>query len=157
MHVLYALRRRLKGGPRSSQGETREALREDTTQNTPVTRHYPLISGRRQPRSRRWGHERSGPAAATKSTTHVHYVATSQLTSHLVLTLNCVLSTTGSPTIVPEKVYCGVRRQRRSPDTQTGSEAGYIILRDTLRVTPGVSSFLYIGVTAATRAVSVAV
>ena len=152
MHVLYALRRRLKGGPRSSQGETREALREDTTQNTPVTRHYPLISGRRQPRSRRWGHERSGPAAATKSTTHVHYVATSQLTSHLVLTLNCVLSTTGSPTIVPEKVYCGVRRQRRSPDTQTG----YIILRDT-RVTPGVSSFLYIGVTAATRAVSVAV
>ena len=148
MHVLYALRRRLKGGPRSSQGETREALREDTTQNTPVTRHYPLISGRRQPRSRRWGHERSGPAAATKSTTHVHYVATSQLTSHLVLTLNCVLSTTGSPTIVPEKVYCGVRRQRRSP--------GYIILRDT-RVTPGVSSFLYIGVTAATRAVSVAV
>ena len=34
MHVLYALRRRLKGGPRSSQGETREALREDTTQNT---------------------------------------------------------------------------------------------------------------------------
>ena len=37
MHVLYALRRRLKGGPRSSQGETREALREDTTQNTPVT------------------------------------------------------------------------------------------------------------------------
>ena len=161
MHVLYALRRRLKGGPRSSQGETREqcersALREDTTQNTPVTRHYPLISGRRQPRSRRWGHERSGPAAATKSTTHVHYVATSQLTSHLVLTLNCVLSTTVSPTIVPEKVYCGVRRQRRSPDTQTGSEAGYIILRDT-RVTPGVSSFLYIGVTAATRAVSVAV
>lgn len=154
MHVLYALRRRLKGGPRSSQGEThgetREALREDTTQNTPVTRHYPLISGRRQPRSRRWGHERSGPAAATKSTTHVHYVATSQLTSHLVLTLNCVLSTTGSPTIVPEKVYCGVRRQRRSPDTQTGSEAGYIILRDT-RVTPGVSSFLYIGVTAASQ------
>ena len=124
MHVLYALRRRLKGGPRSSQGEThgetREALREDTTQNTPVTRHYPLISGRRQPRSRRWGHERSGPAAATKSTTHVHYVATSQLTSHLVLTLNCVLSTTGSPTIVPEKVYCGVRRQRRSPDRQRG-------------------------------------
>ena len=155
MHVLYALRRRLKGGPRSSQGETREALREDTTQNTPVTRHYPLISGRRQPRSRRWGHERSGPAAATKSTTHVHYVATSQLTSHLVLTLNCVLSTTGSPTIVPEKVYCGVRRQRRSPHAD-GSEAGYIILRDT-RVTPGVSSFLYIGVTAATRAVSVAV
>ena len=107
MHVLYALRRRLKGGPRSSQGETREALREDTTQNTPVTRHYPLISGRRQPRSRRWGHERSGPAAATKtfskSTTHVHNVATSQLTSHPIRH-NCVLSTTGSPTIVPEKV-----------------------------------------------------
>ena len=132
MHVLYALRRRLKGGPRSSQGETREDT-QHRTHSTLVTRHYPLISGRRQPRSRRWGHERSGPAAATKSTTHVHYVATSQLTSHLVLTLNCVLSTTctGSPTIVPEKVYCGVRRQRRSPEylrhsSDTRSECGRV-------------------------------
>ena len=43
MHVLYALRRRLKGGDL----EALRARREKTqTPNTPVNRHYPLISGR---------------------------------------------------------------------------------------------------------------